>query len=35
MKEYLEAVVRMCSVKKEFLKISQNPQDNACARVPF
>ena len=24
-----------CSVKKMFLEISQNPQENTCARVPF
>ena len=31
----LEAVVRRCSVKKFFLKISQNLQENICARVSF
>ena len=30
-----EAVVRSCSVKKAFLEISQNLQENACARVSF
>ena len=30
-----EAVVRMCSVKKVFLEISQNSQENTCARVSF
>ena len=30
-----EAVVRSCSVKKTFLEISQNSQENACARVSF
>ena len=30
-----EAVVRMCSLKKVFLEISQNSQENACARVSF
>ena len=25
----------MCSVKKVFLEISQNPQENTYARVPF
>ena len=30
-----EAVVRRCSVKKVFLQISQNPQENTCARVSF
>ena len=30
-----EAVIRRCSVKKVFLKISQNSQENTCARVSF
>ena len=30
-----EAVVWRCSVKKLFLKISQNSQENTCARVSF
>ena len=30
-----EAVVRRCSVKKEFLEISQNSQENTCATVFF
>ena len=30
-----EAVVRRCSVKKVFLQISQNSQENTCARVSF
>ena len=30
-----ESVPRMCSVWKEFLKISQNGQENICARVSF
>ena len=30
-----EAVTRKCSVKKVFLKISQNLQENICARVSF
>ena len=30
---YLEAVVQRCSVKKVFLAISQNSQENTCARV--
>ena len=29
----IEAVVRMCSVKKVFLEISQNSQESTCARV--
>ena len=28
-----EAVAQTCSVKKEFLEISQNSQENTCARV--
>ena len=30
-----EAVVRRCSVKKVFLEISQNSQENTCTRVSF
>ena len=30
-----EAVVQRCSVKKVFLEISQNSQENTCARVFF
>ena len=30
-----EAVVQRCSVKKVFLKISQNSQENICARISF
>ena len=30
-----EAVVQRCSVKKVFLKNSQNSQENTCARVSF
>ena len=30
-----EAVVRRCSVKKMLLEISQNSQENPCARVSF
>ena len=30
-----EAVVRRCSIKKMFLKISKNSQENTCARVSF
>ena len=30
-----EAVAQTCSVKKVFLKISQNSQENTCARVSF
>ena len=30
-----EAVVQRCSVKKVFLEISQNSQENPCARVSF
>ena len=31
----LEAVVRRCSVKRVFLEILQNSQENTCARVSF
>ena len=30
-----EAVSQMCSVKKVFLKISQNSEENTCVRVSF
>ena len=30
-----EALIGRCSVKKVFLKISQNSQENTCARVSF
>ena len=30
-----EAVAQRCSVKKVFLEISQNSQENACARASF
>ena len=33
--ESIEAVVQRCSVKKVFLKISQNSQENTCTRVSF
>ena len=32
---HLEAVVQKCSLKKVFLKISQNSQENTSARVSF
>ena len=32
---FLEAVTSRCSVKKVFLKISQNSQENTCVNVPF
>ena len=32
---YAEAVVRRCSVGKVFLEISENSQENTCARVSF
>ena len=32
---FIEAVVQRCSVKKVFLEISQNSQENNCARVSF
>ena len=31
----IEAVVQRCSVKKVFLEISQNSQENTCARSSF
>ena len=31
----LEAVVRRCSVKKVFLEILQNSQENTCAGISF
>ena len=31
----VEAVAQRCSVRKVFLEISQNSQENACARVSF
>ena len=34
-KRNAEAVVQRCTVKKVFLKISQNSQENTCARVSF
>ena len=30
-----EGVTQRCSVKKVFLEISQNSQENTCARVSF
>ena len=33
--ECKETVVQRCSVKKLFLEITQNSQENACARVSF
>ena len=30
-----EAVARRCSMKKVFLKILQNLQENTCVGVPF
>ena len=35
MEKLSEAVVQKCSVKKVFLEISQNSQENNCARVSF
>ena len=34
-KIFLEVVAQRCSVKKVFLKISQNSQENTCASVFF
>ena len=33
--QFPEAVVWRCSVEKVFLEISQNSQENTCARVSF
>ena len=33
--DFTEAVVRRCSVKKVFLKIFQNSQENTCTRDSF
>ena len=30
-----EGVVQRCSLRKVFLKISQNSQENTCVRLPF
>ena len=32
---YSEAVVRRCSIKKVFLEVSQNSQENTCVRDSF
>ena len=32
---FKETVAERCSVKKVFLEISQNSQENTCARVTF
>ena len=32
---HAEAVARRCSVKKVFLQITQNSQENTCARICF
>ena len=32
---FQETLARRCSVKKVFLEISQNSQENICARVSF
>ena len=34
-KMHEEAVAQTCSVKRVFLEISQNSQENTCARVSF
>ena len=33
--QILEAVAQRCSVKKVFLEISKNSQENTCPRVSF
>ena len=30
-----EAVLRRCSIKKVFIEVSQNSQENTCAKVTF
>ena len=35
LKVYSEAIVQRCSVKRVFLEISQNSQENTCVRVSF
>ena len=30
-----EAVIQRCCVKKVFLEISQNAQENTCAKISF
>ena len=35
MKGFTEAVARKCSAEKVFLEISQNSQENTCARASF
>ena len=32
---YIQAVAQRCSVRKVFLEISQNSQENTCARFSF
>ena len=32
---FSEAIVQICPAKKVFLKISQNSQENTCAKVSF
>ena len=31
----IEAIARRCSLKKALLEISQNSQENTCAKVSF
>ena len=33
--QHKEAVAQRCSVKKMFLEISQNSQENTCAKASF
>ena len=33
--QHSEAVVQMCFVKKMFLEIAQNSQENTCTRASF
>ena len=34
-RSFSEAVIQRCSVKIVFIEISQNSQENTCARVSF
>ena len=35
METFSKAVAQTCSIKKVFLEISQNSQENTCARVSY
>ena len=34
-RNWTNVVVQRCSIKKVFLKVSQNAQENTCAKVSF